>query len=206
MSSFSLEELEAMRLANEQKKEQEALERAAERQLKKRNKPPTYSYENTKVKKSEMATLISAARKWAKNPPCKDDTEVMCRIEKFWDTCEETGEIPTWTNLAMCLGVNSMTINEWERGTHCSKERSRMIQEQRDMFRTIQDTLALTGKTAPVPYIWQSKQHLGYREPSTKIEIEQVSPLEELPTLETVEQKYFDIIPVDVIEEVKSKK
>jgi len=194
MPVYTPEELMRMREENMRKAEEEKAMKSGKR-------APNYSYENTKVSKKEMSDLISSARKWSKFPPCKDDTEVLCRIEKFWDTCEETGEIPTWTNFCMCLGADISTVDKWEKGKGCSKERSHLISTQRDMFRTIHDTLALNGRTNNISYIWQSKQFWGYREPTNKIEIEQKTPLAELPDIAEVEARYLSLIPRDALVE-----
>jgi len=188
----------------EREKRELALARESERQIAKEEKKkriPLASDENNTATTSEMAHLIKDKRKWyalgKEMGKPKDDVEFSQRVNQFWDMIGQSGENPHKADLCNFLDIDNATYSNWSRGQGCSRERAEIVAGINNMFLAVVDSLALDGKIAQIPYIWQSKQWFGYKEPKQEIDVTNHNPMSQFPDALSVEAKYQDLLVGD---------
>jgi len=160
-----------------------------------------FSKDNVKATRQEMASTVKNKMKWfvlgnELGKP-KDDNEVLHRINEFWKLVSESGEVPQKTDLFMFMNIGETTYLAWKNGQGCSRERMEMIQQVEYLFMSVVDNTALHGDISQIPYIWQTKQWFGYKEPKAEMEITNHNPMQMFPDSTAVEQKYLDLISGD---------
>lgn len=181
---------------NKKREEEEEKEREAEKLAKKQGKEyvPTYSNKKVTATADQMANAVNSKIKWlqfsqALGRPQTDD-EVWTRINDFWKICAETGEVPQKSDFYMYMNISPQMFQRWKAGEGCSSRRAEMMAMFDEMYNSVRDTLANQGLIEKISYIWQSKNHQGYREPKQEYEITNSSPMVGFNDIQTIENKY----------------
>lgn len=97
-------------------------------------------------------------------PAVKDDEDCRKRLEWFFDTCGQTGQLPTVEKMIMSLGVVRSTAWEWEQGNGCSSARASMIKKAKEFIASFESEMVTEGKINPVVYIFRAKNYFGMKD------------------------------------------
>lgn len=141
--------------------------------------------------RSEIAKIISDVGAW-KQPPFSSEEEFAERCGLFKNLVAAKGDsLPTIEAFAMFLGTSYHTLRKWSKGEDCPESRKLKVQEVITWACAIWTEAMLKKVTHPTPYIWYSKQWFDMREPDSKVMLDMVSPLKELPAASSLAQKYL---------------
>ena len=155
--------------------------------------------------KSAISKIISNAGAW-KQAPFASEEEFAQRCELFKNLVAAKGEtLPTVEAFSMFQGASYHNIRKWSKGEDCPEERKLRIQDVITWACAIWTdamTHNLVGYTA---YIWYSKQWFDMREPDSKVMLDMISPLKELPSTSSLAQKYLEDIGENIGEIEKKK-
>lgn len=188
-----------LRAKEDIRKEEEKSNKAAKEVIKKSHS--TFSKENVTATRDEMAHTVHQKAKWftlgRELGKPQSDAELEQRMMDFWKICEDSGEIPQKTDFFLFCNISANTYTLWKSGQGCSRERTELVEMFENMFCSVKDTLAGENKISSIPYIWQSKQWQGYREPKAELEVTNHNPMQMFPDALAVEQKYKDLLMGD---------
>ena len=154
----------------------------------------------TKVGVTENAVTDDIKGKWGeinsnvgswKQPPFKTEQEFAERCELFENLIVAKGEPPTVEKLAMFLGTSFHKLRKWSKGEDCPEARRDKIQDVITWIAAIWTDAMLLKVTAPTLNIWYGKQWFDQREPDSKVMLDMVSPLKELPAASSLAEKYL---------------
>lgn len=112
----------------------------------------------------EVSDMLKSVGRWYKRTPVKTDEECAERLDEFFETLIEAGEIPTVEKLAMALGVSRQQIWNWETGKMGSTARQAMIQGAKEYIAAMDAELVSRGKIPVVSYIFRAKNFFGMRD------------------------------------------
>ena len=97
-------------------------------------------------------------------PIVKDDEECRQRLEWFFDTCGQTGQLPTVEKMVMCLGTVKQVVWQWEQGQGCSQRRADLIKKAKGFIAGFESEMVTEGKINPVVYIFRAKNYFGMKD------------------------------------------
>lgn len=133
-----------------------AMEKKAE-QLLRSSRAPRSVERNCSASKEEVADLMKNVSRWYGRKRVKTSEEIIERIQEFFDTVTETGEIPTIEKFCLALGICRRTFDNWRNGEHCDKDRQEEIQRVWQALAAVDAELVVNGKLVPVVYIFRAK-------------------------------------------------
>ncbi|MBO5917865.1 MAG: hypothetical protein J6Q14_03760 [Oscillospiraceae bacterium] len=116
--------------------------------------------DNSDVKRDDIKRILCEVLYWYDRPLVKTDEECAQRLNEFFSHVMETGEIPTWEKLCVCLGTTRDVVRLWEHG-ELGVTRSRMIKKAKEIMAAIDANLVSEGKIPQVTYIFRSKNFFG---------------------------------------------
>ena len=127
--------------------------------------------------------------------PISSPEECADRLNWFFKTCQDTGQLPTIEKMYLALGIYRQRASNWEyRGTN--KEIVAMIEKARSIISSMDAELASNGVLNTVCYIFRAKNFYGMRD---QVDI-QASTVTQEDEHKLVEEKYKDVIDVDAKE------
>lgn len=93
----------------------------------------------------------------------KSDDELIDRLDYFFNTCAQTGQIPTVEKMCLCVGYVRNTVHDWETGKQrgFSSETKDVIQKAKQLIASFDSELLLSGKLNPIAYIFRAKNYYG---------------------------------------------
>lgn len=97
-------------------------------------------------------------------PIVKSDEECRQRLYDFFDTCEQTGQLPTIEKMIMALGAVRQTVWDWEQGNKCSQARADMIKKAKEFIHSFEAEMVTEGKINPVVYFFRAKNYFGMKD------------------------------------------
>ncbi len=179
--------------AQSKKNEVGLTQEQAETVVKKTRGGKTISVEhNNTATNEEMKAYIKSVMRWRKRSMVKTDEECAERLDEFFQTIAETGELPTVEKMCLALGVSRITVWSWEQGKGCSPERANMIKMAKQMLAALDAELVQHNKIPQVTYIFRSKNFYGMRD-QTDVVVSPANPLGEQKTQAQLEE-YIDAI------------
>ncbi len=148
-------------LKNQSKVSDEKIQEIAETKKKQRN---NISIEKTcTASRNEVAQIVKNTMNWFGRPIVQSDEECAERLQDFFATMCETGEIPTVEKMALALGTTRKTLWEWQNGSKGS-ERARMIQQGKEVLASMDAELVQRNKIPAIPYIFRAKNYYGMKD------------------------------------------
>lgn len=133
---------------------------------------------------------------FSKQPLVKSDEECRERLAQFFETCAETGQLPTVEKMCLALGTVRQVVWEWENGVKCSSERADLIKKGKEIIASFEAELAAKGKVNPVVYIFRAKNYFGMKDQQDVV-VAPAQPLgADVPT-EQLAEKYAKALPSD---------
>lgn len=118
----------------------------------------------TGAKSEDISRCIRNCLTFYGLPIVRDDEECRQRLEWFFDTCGQTGQLPTVEKMVMALGTIRQTVWEWERGEKCSQRRADMIKKAKEFIASFESEMVTEGKINPVVYIFRAKNYFGMKD------------------------------------------
>lgn len=124
---------------------------------------PFIESDNT-ASSSEISIMMRNMLRWYNKPLVKSDDECEERLDEFFSTLAETGELPTVEKMALALGTTRTSLWNWENGMQCSARRTLMIKRAKEILAAMDAELASSGKIPQVLYIFRSKNYFGLKD------------------------------------------
>lgn len=146
-----------------------------------------------RIPEDEMSAMIRNVIKWYGRPRIQSDEECGQRLDNFFETIAETGELPTVEKMALALGVNHEQLSRWERGMDgSSPTRQAMIRQAKAALGAIDAELVSNNKIPQVTYIFRSKNFFGMRD-QTDVVVTPNNPVGEVISAEEIAEKYKEL-------------
>ena len=129
----------------------------------KRGSKPASLELNCKATQSQLSEIISDCSHWFGRPLVESDEECYERVVEFFDYYANTGGIPTYEKLCLCLGVkHRQRLWEWEQGAK-GGGRADIIKDAKLVLAAIDADLSLRGLIRDVVYIFRAKNFYGMK-------------------------------------------
>lgn len=125
-----------------------------------------------------------------------DAEAVEERIKWYFGYCIQDDMKPTVSGLAMALGVNRKTLNNWNRGETRGVSHLPVVKKAMAALEILWEDYMQNGKINPVSGIFLGKNHFGYTD-KQEIIVEPKNPLGEADDPEAIKQKYLAEHPED---------
>lgn len=125
-----------------------------------------------------------------------DAEQVEERIKWYFTYCVQDDMKPTVSGLAMALGVDRKTLNNWNRGETRGVTHLPIVKKAMAALEILWEDYMQNGKINPVSGIFLGKNHFGYTD-KQEIVVEPKNPLGDAEDPETIRQKYLAEHPED---------
>jgi len=98
--------------------------------------------------------------------PVKNDEELCERLNWFFRTCADTGQLPTVEKMALALGYAISTIYDWETGRRSgfSSNTATIIKKAKEVIQAMDGELALGFRIQPAVYMFRAKNYYGMKD------------------------------------------
>lgn len=98
-----------------------------------------------------------------RKPKVKSDEELAERLNDYFQRCAETGQIPTVEEMCLSTGYSYATCYDWEVGRNkgFSSETSNIIKKAKEMLKTFDAKLVISGKLNFLAYCFRAKNYYG---------------------------------------------
>ena len=159
-----------------------------------RGKPGTVMSTKQQVvneKKEELTRITYESNQYRSNPKTRTNEEIRVALDRYFQDCEEKGQIPTVEDMALALGTSRQVLWDWERRTQTNPERAELIIRAKETIAAIDAKLALEGKINPVVYIFRSKNYYGMKD-QQEVVVAPVNPLGDGMSNEELRKKYLE--------------
>lgn len=135
-----------------------------ERPLRGRGGTDNFHNRITGAKSEDISRCIRNCMTFYGLPIVKSDEECRERLEWFFDTCGQTGQLPTVEKMVMSLGAVKSTVFNWENGEGCSQVRMNLIKKAKEFIASFESEMVTEGKINPVVYIFRAKNYFGMKD------------------------------------------
>ena len=125
-----------------------------------------------------------------------DLDDVANRLNNYFKTCEETGQLPTIEKMYLSLNISRQNVYDWKMNGYYP-EALQMIDKAKDIIASMDAELASTGTLQPIVYIFRSKNFYSMVD-KVDIQATTANPLGE--EKQVLEDKYKDIVDVKIKE------
>ena len=150
----------------ETKKPQDELVEQGEQIVKKKRGGKTASIKhNTSAKADDIRRIGASLLRWYNMEKAVTDEEIRERLEMYFVTTLEAGEIPTVEEMCLALGYPRQTIWRWETGEEGSTPARRdLIKKAKGLLASFDAKMVQEGKINPVTYIFRAKNYFGMKD------------------------------------------
>lgn len=113
--------------------------------------------------KALVGKLLTEVLVERKKERVKSDDELVERLNDYFTHCATTGQVPTVEEMAMCTGYSISTVWDWEVGRNkgFSAETSDIIKKAKDVLKTFDAKLVISGKLNFLAYCFRAKNYYG---------------------------------------------
>ena len=110
--------------------------------------------------------LLGETVKSYKLPRVKSDQEMIERLDFFFDECVRMSKIPTVEEMVMTLGYTYSGVIDIESGKSpgFSPETKNILKRAKEVIKTFDAKLAVSGELNPVLYFFRAKNYYGMRD------------------------------------------
>ena len=147
------------------------------------------------AKREEISAILKDVVKWQKQPKVKSDDELEERVEQFFQTCIDTGEIPSVEKLCLAIGSYRQEVWNWEQGTGCSQRRVDIIKRAKQAIAAMDAELVANRKIPETTYIFRSKNYYGMKD-QQEVVVAPSNPLGEEQDPQLLAEKYAATLPL----------
>lgn len=129
----------------------------------KNNFPASKVAVETDEDKELVSKLLSEVLVEYKQPKVKSDEELAERIDDYFRRCANRGQVPTVEEMCMSTGYSYSTIWDWENGRRqgFSNSTADIIKKAKDMLKTFDAKLVISGKLNFLAYCFRAKNYYG---------------------------------------------
>ena len=113
--------------------------------------------------KALVGQLLTEVLVEHKKEKVKSDDELVERLHNYFNHCATNGQIPTVEEMAMSTGYSISTVWDWEVGRNkgFSSETSDIIKKAKDVLKTFDAKLVISGKLNFLAYCFRAKNYYG---------------------------------------------
>ena len=150
----------------ETKKPQDELVKQGEQIVKKKRGGKTASIKhNTSAKADDIRRIGASLLRWYNMEKAVTDEEIRERLEMYFVTTLEAGEIPTVEEMSLALGYDRKTLWSWEVGGEGSTPvRRNLIKKAKEFLASFDAKLVQENKVNPTTYIFRAKNYFGLKD------------------------------------------
>ena len=129
----------------------------------KNNFPSAKAVIETKEDKELVKKLLTEVLVEYNQPKVQSDEELAERLNNYFVRCAENGQIPTVEEMCMSTGYSYSTCYDWEVGRNkgFSSETSKIIKKAKEMLKTFDAKLVISGKLNFLAYCFRAKNYYG---------------------------------------------
>lgn len=99
--------------------------------------------------------------------------EMEDRIQKLFDLCYQTGNMPTYESIAVACGIPSSTFYDMRQGQYDGyKQYSEIIKKAKEQVAMIESAMVRDGKIPSALWIFRAKNYLNMKD---SVQVEAVS-------------------------------
>lgn len=146
---------------------------------------------DTPEKREVVSQLLKEVLVEYKQPRVKSDEEMIERIDDYFRRCAESGQIPTVEEMCMCTGYSYQGLYDIEtkRSGGFSNFTSEIIKKAKDVLKTFDAKLVVTGEMNFLAYCFRAKNYYGM---SDKQELVLTPNQQEAPDIEDIKNRYME--------------
>jgi hypothetical protein len=134
---------------------------------------------------------------WYRLPHAVTDEEILERLDVFFVTCFENGEIPTYEKMSLALGYDTKTLWRWENGEEGSTTtRKKALKKAKSLLASFDAEMVTEGKINPITYIFRAKNFFGMQD-KTEYVLTPNNPLGDIQSPEDIQKRLTTDIPED---------
>lgn len=117
----------------------------------------------TEEDKALVGKLLTEVLVERKKERVKSDDELVERLNDYFTHCATMGQVPTVEEMAMSTGYSISTVWDWEVGRNkgFSSETSDIIKKAKDVLKTFDAKLVISGKLNFLAYCFRAKNYYG---------------------------------------------
>lgn len=146
-------------------------------------------------KKEDVQRIGKNLMRWYGMERAVSDEEIRDRLNYFFVTCFENGEVPTVEKMSLALGYDRKTLWAWENGREGSTPtRSNLIKKAKELLASFDAEMVTEGKINPVTYIFRAKNYFGLVDKQEHV-LTPNNPLGDINNPDEIKQRLMDSIP-----------
>ncbi|OQB14293.1 MAG: hypothetical protein BWY15_01148 [Firmicutes bacterium ADurb.Bin193] len=155
----------------------------------------------TEAQRIVASGLLQETLRAYRQPKVNNDIELAERIDKYFEMCAKTGQIPTVEELCLSTGYAESTIWDWETGRRggFSSDTAEIIKKAKDFLKTFDAKLVISGQLNFLTYCFRAKNYYGMVE-KTEVVVTPNNPLGDTSNPEELAQKYKTALPESFVE------
>ena len=129
----------------------------------KNNFPQSNISVKTEDDKKLVSTLLTEVLVEHKQSKVQSDDELAERFNDYFTRCAKRGQIPTVEEMCMSTGYAQSTIWDWENGRRqgFSSATAEIIKKAKDVLKTFDAKLVISGKLNFLAYCFRAKNYYG---------------------------------------------
>lgn len=129
----------------------------------KNNFPSSKVAVETEEDKALVSKLLTEVLVEYKQPKVQNDEELAERINGYFMRCAMSGQVPTVEEMCMSTGYAQSTIWDWETGRRqgFSNSTAEVIKKAKDVLKTFDAKLVISGKLNFLAYCFRAKNYYG---------------------------------------------
>lgn len=110
-----------------------------------------------------VSTLLNEVLVEHKQPKVQSDEELAERFNDYFNRCAVSGQVPTVEEMCMSTGYALSTIWDWENGRRqgFSNSTAEIIKKAKDVLKTFDAKLVISGKLNFLAYCFRAKNYYG---------------------------------------------
>ena len=146
-----------------------------------------------------------------KQEKVKSNKELAERLTNYFETCANTGQVPTVEEMAMHTGYSSSTLWDWENDRNQGFQDSNvttsdLIKKSKDFIKTFDAKMVIAGKMNFLAYCFRAKNYYGMHDKKEFV-MSTNAPLSESVNDEELAQRYqLSVAKPDIIVEKTENK
>lgn len=177
----------------ETKKPQDELVKQGEQIIKKKRGGKTASIKhNTSAKADDIRRIGATLLRWYNMEKAVTDEEIRERLEMYFVTTLEAGEIPTVEEMSLALGYDRKTLWCWEVGGEGSTPaRRNLIKKAKEFLASFDAKLVQENKVNPTTYIFRAKNYFGLKD-EVEYVLKPENPLGEAKDPNEIQRRLID--------------
>lgn len=177
----------------ETKKPQDELVKQGEQIVKKKRGGKTASVKyNTSAKADDIRRIGATLLRWYNMEKAVTDEEIRERLEMYFVTTLEAGEIPTVEEMSLALGYDRKTLWCWEVGGEGSTPaRRNLIKKAKEFLASFDAKLVQENKVNPTTYIFRAKNYFGLKD-EVEYVLKPENPLGEAKDPNEIQRRLID--------------